>query len=72
MRSHITAAGPRGWAQAGSLSTCGWAIYFPYVLVDSLRLAEGIKIRQYQIIQMEPEVFRVRYVADSNLSDATQ
>ncbi len=47
-------------------------LYFPYVLVDSLRLAQGIKIKQYQIVQMEPEVFRVRYLADREIESVAQ
>ncbi len=47
-------------------------LYFPYVLVDSLRLAEGIKIKQYQIAQMAPEIFRVRYLADHEIENVAQ
>jgi phenylacetate-CoA ligase len=47
-------------------------VYFPYVLVDSLRLAEGIKIKQYQIVQMAPEVFRVRYLAEREIGSVAQ
>jgi phenylacetate-CoA ligase len=47
-------------------------LYFPYVLVDSLRLAQGIKIQQYQLIQMAPEAFRVRYLADREIDSVSQ
>ncbi len=45
-------------------------IYFPYVLIDTLRFTPAIK--QYQLVQMAPEAFRVAYVADAALDSATQ
>ena len=45
-------------------------IYFPYVLIDTLRMTPAI--RQYQLVQVAPEAFRVRYVADSVLDSTTQ
>ena len=45
-------------------------MYFPYLLIDSLRLTPGIK--QYQLVQMAPEAFRVRYVADAALGSPSQ
>jgi hypothetical protein len=43
---------------------------FPYVLIDALRLTPAI--RQYQLVQMAAEAFRVRYVADAVLDGGTQ
>jgi phenylacetate-CoA ligase len=45
-------------------------IYFPYVLIDELRLTPAI--RQYQLVQIAAEAFRVRYVANTVLDSATQ
>ena len=45
-------------------------IYFPYVLIDTLRLTPGM--RQYQLVQVAAEAFRVRYVADTVLDSTTQ
>jgi phenylacetate-CoA ligase len=46
--------------------------YFPHLLIDSLRLTPGTKIRQYQLIQTAPENFRVSYVADSAIDPRSQ
>jgi phenylacetate-CoA ligase len=45
-------------------------VYFPYLLIDTLRLTPGIK--QYQLVQAAPEAFRIRYVADSALDSASK
>jgi phenylacetate-coenzyme A ligase PaaK-like adenylate-forming protein len=45
-------------------------IYFPYVLTDALRLTPAIK--QYQLVQVAAEAFRVLYVADAALDSAIQ
>jgi len=45
-------------------------VYFPYLLIDTLRLTPRIK--QYQLVQVAPEAFRVRYVAETALDCASQ
>jgi phenylacetate-CoA ligase len=50
--------------------TADGRLYFPYVLIDALRLTPAI--RQYQLVQVATEAFRVRYVADATLDRNTQ
>lgn len=56
----------------GLFRTADGRAYFPYVLIDALRLTPGANIRQYQLVQLQAEVFRVRYVADCALDAAIQ
>jgi phenylacetate-coenzyme A ligase PaaK-like adenylate-forming protein len=50
--------------------TADGCIYFPYLLTDTLRLTPAI--RQYQLVQLAAQAFRVRYVAGSLLDNVTQ
>jgi phenylacetate-CoA ligase len=45
-------------------------VYFPYLLIDALRKTP--QIRQYQIIQLASENFRILYVADAALDSESQ
>jgi len=45
-------------------------LYFPYILIDALRLTPAI--RQYQLVQVAAEAFRVRYIADGMLDSGAQ
>lgn len=45
------------------------SIYFPYILIDALRLTA---IKQYQLVQLAPAAFRVRYVAEAALDNVAQ
>ena len=54
----------------GLFRTAEGKAYFPYVLIDALRLTPNADIRQYQLLQLAPEEFQVRYVADKPLDDA--
>jgi hypothetical protein len=44
--------------------------YFPYVLLDALR--RTVAMKQFQLVQVAAEAFRVRYVADAVLDNTTQ
>jgi len=59
-----------GFRKRVMFRTADGHLYFPYVLIDALRLTPAI--RQYQLVQMAAEAFRVRYVADAVLDGGTQ